>query len=128
MLKAVTKASPAIADYPFTTLTPNLGVSASTGATLADLPGLIGGAHHGRGLGRNFLRHLRRARVVLHVVDASAEDPVADYRVIRDELRMYNPEYVMRPHIGECGAAAGDGAACRLVRKGDLFLFRTQCV
>jgi len=100
LLKQLTNASPEIANYPFTTLTPNLGVADGVGrATLADLPGLIDGAHRGRGLGRIFLRHLRRAKVIMHVVDASAEDPVADYRVIRDELRMYNPEYVRRPHL-----------------------------
>lgn len=102
LLKALTNANPEIASYPFTTLVPNLGVAPGLRrATLADLPGLIDGAHVGKGLGRIFLRHLRRARVILHVVDASLEDPAADYRVIRDELRMYNPEYVERPHVGE---------------------------
>jgi GTPase involved in cell partitioning and DNA repair len=60
---------------------------------------LIQGAHKGRGLGRAFLRHLRRTRAMLVVVDASGSDPVGDYKTVREELRMYNPEYVRRPHI-----------------------------
>ncbi|CAL8465933.1 g5469 [Coccomyxa elongata] len=122
LLAALTRASPEVAPYPFTTLMPNLGVMAAgqpasaAGAepdlepwevaaeeerapVLADLPGLIEGAHAGRGLGRNFLRHLRRTRGILHVIDASAEDPAADYEVVRQELAMYNPQYCARPHL-----------------------------
>ncbi|KAI8469774.1 MAG: GTP-binding protein Obg/CgtA [Monoraphidium minutum] len=100
LLAALTRASPAVAPYPFTTLMPNLGVmAAGSGPVLADLPGLIEGAHQGRGLGRVFLRHLRRTRVLLHVVDASAADPATDYWAVREELRMYNPDYCTRPHV-----------------------------
>ncbi|KAK9758319.1 hypothetical protein RND81_01G222700 [Saponaria officinalis] len=109
LLSAITLAKPEIADYPFTTLMPNLGrldgdptLGAgmySSEATLADLPGLIEGAHLGKGLGRNFLRHLRRTRFLVHVVDAAAEDPVKDYRTVKEELRMYNPDYLERPYI-----------------------------
>ncbi|XP_074273360.1 putative GTP-binding protein OBGC2 [Silene latifolia] len=109
LLSAITLAKPEIADYPFTTLMPNLGrldgdptLGAgmySSEATLADLPGLIEGAHLGKGLGRNFLRHLRRTRFLVHVVDAAAEDPVRDYRTVKEELRMYNPDYLERPYI-----------------------------
>lgn len=115
ILKAVTRASPEVAPYPFTTLMPNLGVvkpadadaldewgmpaETVNGPTLADLPGLISGAHKGRGLGRAFLRHLRRTRAMLVVVDASGQDPIGDYATVREELRLYNPEYVTRPHI-----------------------------
>ncbi|KAG5246415.1 GTP-binding protein [Salix suchowensis] len=109
LLAAITLAKPDIADYPFTTLMPNLGrlngdptLGAgmySSEATLADLPGLIEGAHLGKGLGRNFLKHLRRTRVLVHVVDAAAEDPVNDYRTVKEELRMYNPEYLERPYV-----------------------------
>lgn len=109
LLAAITLAKPDIADYPFTTLMPNLGRldgdpslgagKYSSEATLADLPGLIEGAHLGKGLGRNFLRHLRRTRLLVHVVDAAAENPVNDYRSVREELRMYNPEYLERPYI-----------------------------
>ncbi|XP_031406431.1 probable GTP-binding protein OBGC2 [Punica granatum] len=109
LLAAITRAKPDIADYPFTTLMPNLGRldgdpslgpgQYSSETTLADLPGLIEGAHLGKGLGRNFLRHLRRTRLLLHVVDAAAEDPVNDYRTVKEELRMYNPHYLERPYI-----------------------------
>ncbi|XP_029123327.1 probable GTP-binding protein OBGC2 isoform X5 [Elaeis guineensis] len=109
LLAAITLAKPDIADYPFTTLMPNLGrldgdptlgaLKYSSGTTLADLPGLIEGAHLGKGLGRNFLRHLRRTRLLVHVVDAAAEDPINDYRTVREELRMYNPDYLQRPYI-----------------------------
>uniref|UniRef100_A0A5B7BXS2 Putative GTP-binding protein OBGC2 isoform X1 n=1 Tax=Davidia involucrata TaxID=16924 RepID=A0A5B7BXS2_DAVIN len=109
LLAAITLARPDIADYPFTTLMPNLGRldgdpslgagKYSSEATLADLPGLIEGAHLGKGLGRNFLRHLRRTRLLVHVVDAAAENPVNDYRTVKEELRMYNPDYLERPYI-----------------------------
>ncbi|DBA71230.1 TPA: GTPase Obg 1, variant 3 [Trebouxia sp. C0005] len=105
LLAAITRASPEVAPYPFTTVTPNLGVTqignnAEAGRmVLADLPGLIQGAHQGRGLGRMFLRHLRRTRIILHVVDAATDDPAMDYWAVREELRMYNPEYCARPHI-----------------------------
>lgn len=109
LLSAITHAKPEIADYPFTTLMPNLGrldgdptlgaEMFSSETTLADLPGLIEGAHLGKGLGRNFLRHLRRTRLLVHVVDAAAEDPVKDYRTVKEELRMYNPGYLERPYL-----------------------------
>ncbi|XP_028765175.1 probable GTP-binding protein OBGC2 isoform X2 [Neltuma alba] len=109
LLAAITQAKPDIADYPFTTLMPNLGRLGgdpslgagmfSSEATLADLPGLIEGAHLGKGLGRNFLRHLRRTRLLVHVIDAATENPINDYRTVREELRMYNPEYLDRPYI-----------------------------
>ncbi|WOK99395.1 hypothetical protein Cni_G08107 [Canna indica] len=109
LLAAITLAKPDIADYPFTTLMPNLGrldgdpmlgaLEYSSEATLADLPGLIEGAHLGKGLGRNFLRHLRRTQMLIHVVDAAAENPVNDYKTVKEELRMYNPEYLQRPYI-----------------------------
>lgn len=109
LLASVTLAKPEIANYPFTTLMPNLGCldgdpdfgiwGFSSRPTLADLPGLIRGAHLGKGLGRTFLRHLRRTRLLVHVVDASADDPVQDYRTLREELCMYNPNYLERPHM-----------------------------
>mmetsp|Transcript_9221 Transcript_9221/g.23358 ORF Transcript_9221/g.23358 Transcript_9221/m.23358 type:complete len:511 (-) Transcript_9221:168-1700(-) len=101
LLAAMTKAKPEVAPYPFTTLMPNLGVLQSGGNSpvLADLPGLIEGAHEGRGLGFMFLRHLRRTRMLMHVIDASDQDPVTDYFTVREELRMYNPQYTSRPHV-----------------------------
>ncbi len=68
-------------------------------SAIPDKLGAPAGAHEGRGLGRMFLRHLRRTRVILHVVDAAAPDPAADYWAVREELRMYNPEYTARPHV-----------------------------
>lgn len=109
LLASVTLAKPEIANYPFTTLMPNLGCldgdpdfgtwGFSSRPKLADLPGLIRGAHLGKGLGRTFLRHLRRTQLLVHVVDASADDPVQDYRTLREELCMYNPNYLERPHM-----------------------------
>ncbi|XP_045792198.1 probable GTP-binding protein OBGC2 isoform X2 [Trifolium pratense] len=109
LLAAITLAKPDIASYPFTTLMQNLGRLAgdpnlgtgmySSEATLADLPGLIEGTHLGKGLGRKFLRHLRRTRLLVHVVDASNKNTVNDYRTVREELRMYNPKYLERPYI-----------------------------
>lgn len=74
-------------------------VHTSRSPVLADLPGLIEGAHVGRGLGRMFLRHLKRTRVLLQVIDASSPNVESDYWVVREELRMYNPEYTQRPHV-----------------------------
>lgn len=101
LLAAITRARPEVAPYPFTTLMPNLGVmqAGSGSPILADLPGLIEGAHEGRGLGFMFLRHLRRTRMLMHVIDAADQDPVTDYFTVREELRMYNPQYTARPHI-----------------------------
>ncbi|KAK9819186.1 hypothetical protein WJX74_000064 [Apatococcus lobatus] len=107
LLAAMTRAAPQVAAYPFTTLMPNLGVMGAGEAALGDaappvlvdLPGLIEGASQGRGLGRMFLRHLRRTRAILHVVDGAAEDPAWDYWCIRSELQLYNAEYCQRPHI-----------------------------
>ncbi len=93
-LSAVSNARPKIADYPFTTLHPGLGVVAVDGAefVLADLPGLIEGAHEGRGIGDRFLGHAERCAVLLHLVDATAEDPVADCRTVAAELESYDAE------------------------------------
>jgi GTP-binding protein len=90
-LATVSAAKPKIADYPFTTLTPNLGVARIDGKeiVIADIPGLIEGAHEGAGLGDRFLGHVERTGVLLHLVDATAEDPAADYATIRNELAAY---------------------------------------
>ncbi len=105
LLSVVSKARPKVAAYHFTTLSPNLGVvDVADGASfvMADLPGLIAGAHEGLGLGQEFLRHVERTKVIVHVVDmGSSEDrnPVEDYRTIVDELKFYNPELLARPQI-----------------------------
>jgi GTP-binding protein len=90
-LAAVSAAKPKIADYPFTTLHPNLGVVRvdSTDFVLADIPGLIEGAHEGAGIGDRFLGHVERCSVLLHLVDATLDDPAEAYRVIRGELEAY---------------------------------------
>lgn len=90
-LAAVSAAKPKIADYPFTTLHPNLGVvrAGEVDFVLADIPGLIEGAHEGAGLGDRFLGHVERCRVLLHLVDATSEDVAGDYRTVRRELKAY---------------------------------------
>jgi GTP-binding protein len=91
LLSVLSAARPKIADYPFTTIAPMLGVveRADTAFTMADLPGLIRGAHLGKGLGIQFLRHIERTRVILHLVDATSEDPHDEFAVIREELEAY---------------------------------------
>jgi GTPase len=101
LLAALTRARPKIADYPFTTLAPNLGVARLDDRELvvADIPGLIEGASHGAGLGEEFLRHIERTRVVVHVVDASRDDPLADIATIDTELEAYGHGLRDRPEI-----------------------------
>jgi GTP-binding protein len=100
-LAAVTSARPKIADYPFTTLTPQLGVVRVDDAefVLADIPGLIAGAHEGAGLGDRFLGHVERCNVLLHLVDGTEEDVAANYRIIRAELANYGGGLVDKPEI-----------------------------
>ena len=104
-LEAVTRAKPEIGDYPFTTITPNVGVVQTQDGRsfiLADLPGLIEGASQGKGLGHQFLKHIERCRVIIHVLDMGGEegrDPVEDYRVINEELKNYHLRLMERPQI-----------------------------
>jgi len=100
-LARVSRARPRIADYPFTTLRPQLGVVAIDGEefVLADLPGLIEGAHEGAGLGTRFLGHVERCAVLLHLVDGTVEDVAANYRIIREELRAYGHGLTEKPEI-----------------------------
>jgi GTP-binding protein len=103
LISVISAAKPKIADYPFTTLVPNLGVvSADDNKTfvVADIPGLIEGAHEGHGLGDQFLRHVERCSVLVHLVDLSAnEDPAADAEVIARELALYSPLLASKPRI-----------------------------
>ncbi len=105
LLSVVSRANPKIANYHFTTLSPNLGVVAvdeGTSFVLADIPGIIEGAADGAGLGHDFLRHIDRCRLLVHVVDVSGcegRDPVADFDAINQELRQYSPELAQRPQI-----------------------------
>ncbi len=100
-LAATTRAKPKIADYPFTTLTPQLGVVGvdQREFVLADIPGLIEGAHEGAGLGDRFLGHVERCRVLLHLVDGTEEDVATSYRVIRGELAQYGAGLAQKPEI-----------------------------
>jgi GTP-binding protein len=97
----VTRARPKIADYPFTTLHPNLGVAASTTRefVLADIPGLIEGAHEGVGIGDRFLGHVERTRVLLHLVSALEEDVAQAYRGVRHELGSLWPRLAEKPEV-----------------------------
>ena len=101
LLAAITAARPKIADYPFTTLVPNLGVVALDDTTfvVADIPGLIEGAHEGAGLGLDFLRHIQRTRVVAHLLDGTAPDPIADLAAVNRELGQYSAELAEKPQI-----------------------------
>ncbi len=105
LIARVSAARPKIAAYPFTTLTPNLGVVGLSGDrsfVVADVPGLIEGAHRGLGLGHQFLRHLQRTKVLVHVVDisgASGRDPVQDLDVLRHELELFRPELAAKPQL-----------------------------
>ena len=102
LIAAISAARPKIADYPFTTLIPNLGVvckPTGDGTVFADIPGLIEGAHAGVGLGHEFLRHIERTRLLLHLVDVTAADPIADYYTIQKELAAYGRGLSERPQI-----------------------------
>ena len=100
-LSVVTSAKPEIADYPFTTLTPNLGVADidSESLLIADIPGLIEGASEGKGLGHEFLRHIERNYVILHLIDVLSNDVADDYKKIRTELEKYSPELANTPEV-----------------------------
>ena len=101
LLAAVTAARPKIADYPFTTLEPNLGVvqlSDHRSFVVADLPGIIEGAHQGKGLGLKFLRHVERTRVLVCMIPLDAPDPGASYAMVRGELERWSPALAAKPH------------------------------
>jgi GTPase len=101
LLAALTEARPEVGDYPFTTTTPNLGVigleDGERTAVIADLPGLIEGAHAGRGLGHHFLRHAERTRVLVGVIDGAARDPLAEWDAVEEEIRLHDHSLLARP-------------------------------
>jgi GTP-binding protein len=102
LLSVLTNAKPKIAPYPFTTLEPNLGVANvddETTVVLADIPGLVEGAAQGVGLGHDFLRHVQRTRVLIHLLDGLADDPLADFAQINSELALFDPHLVQKPQI-----------------------------
>lgn len=101
-ISKISAVRPKIGDYPFTTLVPNLGVvklSDTRSFVACDIPGLIEGAHEGKGLGDEFLRHISRSKILLHLVDATRKDPIADYKIIRKELQKYSPELAQKKEI-----------------------------
>ncbi len=115
LLNIVSKANVPTADYPFTTLTPNLGVVTLEDGVhqfvLADMPGLIEGAHDGKGLGITFLRHIERCRVLIHMVSMDGErDPIADYKIINEELKGYGARLEERPQLVVATKMDADGA------------------
>jgi GTP-binding protein len=119
LISRISAARPKIADYPFTTLSPNLGVVSMSGNrsfVVADVPGLIEGAHEGKGLGDRFLKHLDRTKVLVHLVDvsgASGRDPIEDFETIRRELALFSRELEAKPQIVAATKmdAVGDSAA-----------------
>ncbi len=119
LLSVVSKARPEIADYPFTTIVPNLGVVSTKdnrSFVLADLPGLIEGAHQGKGLGLTFLRHIERCRVIVHIIDMglSGRDPIQDFKIINNELASYGFGLDKRPQIIVASKMDEEGSQERL--------------
>jgi GTP-binding protein len=102
LLSKLSAARPKIADYPFTTLSPNLGIvryKEGLSFVMADIPGLIEGAHEGKGLGLDFLRHIERTKVLAFLIEITSENIFHDYEVLKNELKSYNPELLKRPSL-----------------------------
>ena len=102
LLAALSAAKPRIADYPFTTLTPNLGIVTcrdDRSFVMADIPGIIEGAHEGRGLGLRFLRHIERNAMLLFIIPADSPDPAAEYQILLHELKQFNPELLDKQRL-----------------------------
>jgi small GTP-binding protein domain len=116
LLSVVSNARPEIADYPFTTLKPQLGMVKVNDSSfvMADLPGLIKGASDGKGLGHEFLKHIERCRLIIHVLDMGHEDPINDFEVINEELRKYPGNLFSRPQIVVANKMDLDNASANL--------------
>ena len=97
LLNEITNANIKIGDYPFTTLEPNLGVL--NGKVLADIPGLIEGASEGKGLGHKFLKHIEKVKLLLHCISCESDDPLKDYKIIREELKKFNPDLLNKKEM-----------------------------
>lgn len=137
LLSVISNAKPEIADYPFTTLVPNLGVVDidDFGFLVADIPGLIEGASEGKGLGDEFLRHIERTAVLLHLVDPGSADPAADYKVIQGELSQYDVDLSLKPQlvvitktdtVDEATLKAATKAIKKVAGKTPLFIISAQ--
>ena len=117
LISRISAAKPKIADYPFTTITPNLGVvraDENRSFVVADMPGLIEGAHQGAGLGHQFLKHIERTRLLVHLIDCSGttgRDPIEDFNIINEELRAFNPKLAELPQIVALSKIDVSGAA-----------------
>lgn len=118
LLSVVSNATPQIADYHFTTLVPNLGLVAfeDSSFVMADLPGIIEDAHLGKGLGIRFLKHIERCRLLIFVLDLTSDDPVADYQVLLQELKEYNPKLLQRPKLIAANKIDSDRAKEKLAK------------
>ncbi|MFQ6032623.1 MAG: GTPase Obg, partial [Candidatus Zixiibacteriota bacterium] len=102
LLAKLSSARPKIADYPFTTLSPNLGMvklNENKSFVLADIPGLIKGAHQGKGLGLQFLKHIQRTKLLLYLLDVTSPDIKGDYEALRNEIKLFDPQLVTRPRV-----------------------------
>lgn len=102
LISKISAAKPKIADYPFTTLTPNLGIvkyGSYRAFVMADIPGLIEGAHQGKGLGHRFLRHLERTRILVFLIDISSDDIIEQYKTLNNELEQYSPMFKNKPRL-----------------------------
>ncbi len=125
LLSKITNAKPKIADYPFTTLVPNLGVlqkDDGTIYTIADIPGIIEGAHRGQGLGLSFLRHIERVKAVIFMIDVTEDDPAYALRLLRSELATYNEMMIKKPYyilLNKADLADETMVRDRLLRMGD---------
>jgi GTP-binding protein len=140
LISRLSAARPRIADYPFTTLEPSLGVvglNDERSFVLADIPGLVAGAHEGRGLGTRFLKHIERTRLLLHLIDVaehSGRDPIEDYRIILNELESFSPTVASKPMLMVASRvdAAGEGdrlfALRDFCRDRGVKLFEISCV
>ena len=121
LISSITNAHPKIAAYPFTTKSPILGLVHSTACSfvIADIPGLIEGSSEGRGLGDRFLKHVERTKVLVHLIDMSGfegRNPIEDYRIIKNELKNYNPEVARKPQVLVANKMDIEGASLNLVK------------